>query len=185
MFISCNKSTDDKYKEGLKEFKENMEIHKEFVSKVNAYFKDSSEINFYEYMTDDCIIKSYVAGRPLETTVHEWINNLDQWRKYGGVLKIYNDDIISKYINGTEIPDDLLNLSYLQPLYLPGCDMNDYSLDGSVRLYYVASADGVVWTGYDSVHFKEGKISLIESFADFGGVGNLSKLGEGEAEPKK
>lgn len=184
LFLSCNKEENKEYnkekrseiikyykKESLKEYNKNMEIHEEFVSKINAYFKDSSEIDFYEYMTDDCVIKSYVAGKPLETPVHEWIDNLEQWRKYGGVLEIYNDE--SK--KDAKMYTDKWNRSFfIPPLYLPGCDM-DYSLDGSVRLYYVASADEVVWSGYDSVNFREGKISLIESFADFGGVQNLSK----------
>ena len=59
-------------------------------------------------------------------------------------------------------------------IYLPGIDEKSYKLDGSVRVYYGAiisiDTSNVGFSGYQTVDFKDGKISAIWEWADYGGV---------------
>ena len=61
-------------------------------------------------------------------------------------------------------------------IYLPGIDEVSHKIDGSVRLYYGATifidTNNVVFSGYQTVNFYEGKISEIWEWADYGGVNN-------------
>lgn len=61
-------------------------------------------------------------------------------------------------------------------IYLPGINEESHELDGSVRVYYGATisidTNNVEFSGYQTVNFEEGKISVIWEWADYGGVSN-------------
>ena len=61
-------------------------------------------------------------------------------------------------------------------IYLPGINEESHDLDGSVRLYYGATisidTSIVEFSGYQTINFEEGKISVIWEWADYGGVSN-------------
>jgi len=55
---------------------------------------------------------------------------------------------------------------------LPGIDENTYEIDGSVRVYSKATVsreNTVELSAYRTVNFKNGKISGIWEWADYGG----------------
>ena len=58
---------------------------------------------------------------------------------------------------------------------MPGIDENTYEIDGSVRVYSKATVkreNTVELSAYRTVNFKNGKISGIWEWADYGGVIN-------------
>ncbi len=61
-------------------------------------------------------------------------------------------------------------------IYLPGINEVTFEADGSVRVYYGATisndTNNVDFSGYQTVDFKDGKISGIWEWADYGGVSN-------------
>ena len=61
-------------------------------------------------------------------------------------------------------------------IYLPGIDEKSHKLDGSVRVYYGAiisiDTSNVEFSGYQTVDFKDGRMSAIWEWADYGGVRN-------------
>ena len=61
-------------------------------------------------------------------------------------------------------------------IYLPGIDKETHQLDGSVRLYYGATISidtiNVDFSAYQTVDFRDGRISEIWEWADYGGVSN-------------
>ena len=61
-------------------------------------------------------------------------------------------------------------------IYLPGINEESFDLDGSVRLYYGAAltidTNSVEFSGYQTIDFKQGKVSGIWEWADYGGVNN-------------
>ena len=61
-------------------------------------------------------------------------------------------------------------------IYLPGLNEESFEIDGSVRVYYGATISidtkpGRVFS-YQTINFKDGKISAIWEWADYGGVNN-------------
>jgi hypothetical protein len=61
-------------------------------------------------------------------------------------------------------------------IYLPGIDEKTFKLDGSVRVYYGATisidTNNIDFSGYQTINFKNEKISEIWEWADYGGVSN-------------
>jgi len=61
-------------------------------------------------------------------------------------------------------------------IYLPGIDEKTFDLDGSVRVYYGATisidTNNIDFSGYQTINFKNEKISEIWEWADYGGVSN-------------
>ena len=59
-------------------------------------------------------------------------------------------------------------------IYLPGINEESYDFDGSVRVYYGATISidtkNVEFSGYQTINFKDEKISGIWEWADYGGV---------------
>ena len=68
----------------------------------------------------------------------------------------------------------LINIGH--SIYLPGINELTFKVDGSVRVYYGATisidTNNVDFSGYQTVNFKDGKISGIWEWADYGGVSN-------------
>jgi len=61
-------------------------------------------------------------------------------------------------------------------IYLPGIDEKTFDLDGSVRVYYGATisidTNHIDFSGYQTINFKNEKISEIWEWCDYGGVSN-------------
>jgi len=139
-----------------KEYNKNMEIFKVVVSEVNSYFEnpDLKEINISEYYTEDFIFHSYPAGnkKGQEELKHEYINNLEEMKMMG------------------------ISIDIGHSIYLPGIDEKTFKLDGSVRVYYGATisidTNHIDFSGYQTINFKNEKISEIWEWADYGGVSN-------------
>ena len=79
------------------------------------------------------------------------------------------------YIDGYNFMKKMnVSINICHTIYLPGLDENTYKLNGSVRLYYgaVLSVDTnqVEYSGYQTINFKNGKISEIWEWADYSGV---------------
>jgi len=59
-------------------------------------------------------------------------------------------------------------------IYLPGIDEKTFKLDGSVRVYYGATisidTNSIDFSGYQTINFKNEKISEIWEWADYGGI---------------
>ena len=136
------------------EYNKNMAMFKEVVSKVNNYFKnaDLKEINISEYYTEDFVFHSYVAGnkKGQETLKSEYINNLEEMKRMGMSINIGHS------------------------IYLPGIDAETFDLDGSVRVYYGATisldTNNIDFSGYQTINFKNEKISEIWEWTDYGGI---------------
>ena len=147
-FFSCN---NDK-----KEYEKNLAQFKNLIKDINTYFTDSiqSSIDISNYYTEDFVFHSYPAGyqKGLQTNKVDYINNFNN-------IKELN---MSMYIGHS--------------IYLPGIDEVSHKIDGSVRLYYGATifidTNNVVFSGYQTVNFYEGKISEIWEWADYGGISN-------------
>ena len=66
-------------------------------------------------------------------------------------------------------------INFGHSIYLPGIDEHTYKLDGSVRVYFkvtVSRENSVELSAYRTVNFKNGKISGIWEWADYGGLIN-------------
>ena len=137
-------------------YNKNMEIFKEVVSEINKYFEnpDLKEINISEYYTEDFVFHSYIAGnkKGQETLKSEYISHLEEIKIMGMLINIGHS------------------------IYLPGIDEKTFKLDGSVRVYYGATisidTNSVDFSGYQTINFKNEKISEIWEWADYGGVNN-------------
>ena len=137
-----------------KEYNKNMETFKTVVSEINNYFENSElkEKNISEYYTEDFIFHSYIAGnkKGKEVLKSEYINNLEGMKMMGMSINIGHS------------------------IYLPGIDEKTFDLDGSVRIYYGATisidTNHIDFSGYQTINFKNEKISEIWEWADYGGV---------------
>jgi len=149
LLFSCNHD-DSEYEENLKHFKN-------LIKDINIYFSDPTldSIEISDYYTEDFIFHSYPAGykKGIETSKIDYIENLNQMKKVKMSINIGHS------------------------IYLPGIHEESYEMDGSVRVYYGAilsvDTNNVEFSGYQTVNFKEGKISEIWEWADYGGVNNL------------
>jgi hypothetical protein len=137
-------------------YNKNMETFKAVVSEINNYFKNSDlkEINISEYYTEGFIFHSYAAGnkKGQETLKSEYISHLEEMKMMGMSINIGHS------------------------IYLPGIDEKTFKLDGSVRVYYGATisidTNNIDFSGYQTINFKNEKISEIWEWADYGGVSN-------------
>lgn len=142
--------------QGIKEYNENLDHFKNLVNDVNTYFIDST-IEYLEisnYYTEDFIFYSYPAGdkKGVKTSKLDYINNIEQMRNMN------------------------ISINIGHSIYLPGLNEESFDIDGSVRVYYGATisidTNNVEFSGYQTINFKEGKISAIWEWADYGGVSN-------------
>ena len=148
IFLSCSS-----YK---KSYHKNLNCFKNLVEDINITFMDSSLENFdiSDYLTEDFIFHSYPAGHKKGIAVNklDYIANLNKMKGMNIIMNIGHS------------------------IYLPGLDEKSYKLDGSVRVYYGANIsvdkNHVEFSGYQTVNFKEGKISEVWEWADYGGVQN-------------
>ena len=135
-------------------YNKNMETFKAVVSEINNYFKNSDlkEINISEYYTEGFIFHSYAAGnkKGQETLKSEYISHLEEMKMMGMSINIGHS------------------------IYLPGINEKTFDLDGSVRVYYGATIsidiNSIDFSGYQTINFKNEKISEIWEWADYGGV---------------
>ena len=142
--------------QGTKEYKNNLDYYKNLIHDINTYFIDSTieDLEIYNYYTEDFVFYSYPAGnkKGVKTSKIDYINNLDQMKKMNMSINIGHS------------------------IYLPGINMKSFDVDGSVRVYYGATISinkkNVDFSGYQTINFKEGKISGIWEWADYGGVSN-------------
>ena len=152
----CGESNVEKNDTEKKEFTKNLEHFKNLVNDINTYFIDSSLENLAisNYYTEDFIFYSYPAGKKkgVKTSKIDYINNLEQMKKMNMLINIGHS------------------------IYLPGINELTFKVDGSVRVYYGATisidTNNVDFSGYQTVNFKDGKISGIWEWADYGGVSN-------------
>ena len=139
-----------------KEYTDNLEHFKNLIDDINTYFIDSTieNLEISNYYTEDFVFYSYPSGnkKGVKTSKIDYINNLEQMKK----------------INMS------INISH--SIYLPGINEESFDVDGSVRVYYGATISinkkNVDFSGYQTINFKEGKISGIWEWADYGGVSN-------------
>ena len=142
--------------QGTKEYKNNLDHYKNLIDDINTYFIDSTieNLEIYNYYTEDFVFYSYPAGnkKGVKTFKIDYINNLEQMKKMNMSIKIGHS------------------------IYLPGINEKSFDVDGSVRVYYGATISinkkNVDFSGYQTINFKEGKISGIWEWADYGGVSN-------------
>ena len=146
--FSCNHDESD--------YETNLYSFKNLIKEINSYFIDAGKNNLEisEYYTEDFVFYSYPAGykKGLETSKVEYIRNLNNMKEM----------------------NILINIGHT--IYLPGIDQKSHKIDGSVRVYYGAKisidTNNVEFSGYQTVNFKEGKISAIWEWSDYGGVSN-------------
>ena len=139
-----------------KEYTNNLDHFKNLVDDINTYFIDSSleNLEISNYYTEDFVFYSYPAGnkKGVKTSKINYINNLEQMKKMNMSINIGHS------------------------IYLPGINEESFDVDGSVRAYYGATISinkkNVDFSGYQTINFKEGKISGIWEWADYGGVSN-------------
>jgi hypothetical protein len=146
IFFSCNNNK--------KVYEKNLSHFKNLIEDINIYFIDSTinNIEISNYYIEDFVFYSYPAGhkKGVKTFKVDYINNLNQMKKMNMSLNIGHS------------------------IYLPGINEESHELDGSVRLYYGATisidTNIVEFSGYQTINFREGKISVIWEWADYGGV---------------
>ena len=148
ILFSCNNDK-NLYKENLYQFKN-------LIEDINTYFIDSTldNIEISNYYTEDFVFYSYPAGhkKGVKTTKIDYINNFNQMKRMN------------------------MSINIGHTIYLPGINEESFDLDGSVRLYYGATltidTNSVEFSGYQTIDFKQGKVSGIWEWADYGGVDN-------------
>ena len=146
--LSCNNDRD--------EYEENLAHFKYLIKDLNTYFIDSKQdiLAISHYYSEDFIFYSYPAGykKGVETNKSDYISSFNQMKKTN------------------------MSISIDHSIYLPGIDKESYELDGSVRVYYGATlsvdTSNVEFSAYQTVEFKDGKISAIWEWTDYGGVSN-------------
>ena len=139
----------------IKRYEQNLETLKLLVDDINNYYEssDSSALDISQYFTSDFTFYSFTAGSPkgVPASLTEYQDGISQLKKHGFSIEIGHS------------------------IYLPGIDENTYEIDGSVRVYYKATVireNTVELSAYRTVNFKNGKISGIWEWADYGGVIN-------------
>ena len=148
ILFSCNNDK-NLYKENLYQFKN-------LIEDINTYFIDSTldNIEISNYYTEDFVFYSYPAGhkKGVKTTKIDYINNFNQMKRMN------------------------MSINIGHTIYLPGINEESFDLDGSVRLYYGATltidTNSVEFSGYQTIDFKQGKVSGIWEWADYGGINN-------------
>ena len=144
VLLSCNNDRN--------EYEENLAHFKNLIEDINTYFIESTQETFEisDYYTEDFIFCSYPAGhkKGVKTNKSDYVQNLNQMKKMNMSINIGHS------------------------IYLPGIDEKSYKLDGSVRVYYGAiisiDTSNVEFSGYQTVDFKDGKISAIWECALWG-----------------
>ena len=139
-----------------KEYGKNLEHYKNLITEINTYFIDSTleNLEILSYYTKNFIFNSYPVGhkKGFKTSRIDYCTNLEQMKKMKMSINIDHS------------------------IYLPGIDEESFIIDGSVRVYYGAAisidTNNVEFSGYQTVNFKEGKISEIWEWTDYGGVSN-------------
>jgi hypothetical protein len=142
-----------------KKYNDNLITFQNLVSDINNFFIDStdSNIKISDYYSDDFIFHSYTEGhkKGIKTFKKEYINGFNQMKKLNMSLNINHS------------------------IYLPGLDENSYKINGSVRSYYGATIKidtaHIEFSGYQTINFKNGQITGIWEWADYGGVQNKIK----------
>lgn len=148
ILLSCNNKKN--------EYETNLSLFKQLIKDINTYFINPSQdsLKISDYYTKDFIFYSYPAGnkKGIKTNKNKYISELKQMKKRNMSINIDHS------------------------IYLPGIDEKSYNLDGSVRVYYGATlsvdTNTVDFSGYQTVDFRDGKISGIWEWADYGGVSN-------------
>jgi hypothetical protein len=138
----------------LKLYERNMQTHKLLVNDINNYYesKNSSTLDISKYFTPDFKFYSFTAGSPKGAEFN---------------LKNYQDKMLNL------LKKEGFSLKIGHSIYLPGIDENTYKIDGSVRVYYKATVsmeNNVELSAYRTINFKNGKISGIWEWADYGGL---------------
>ena len=138
------------------EYEKNLNHFKPLIEDINTYFIDSTldTLDISNCFTEGFIFYSYPAGhkKGVKTSKVDYINNLNQMKKMNMSINIGHS------------------------IYLPGIDEKSHEINGSVRVYYGATisvdTNNIEFSGYQTVNFKDGKISEIWEWADYGGVSN-------------
>ena len=151
-FVNCSQES-NKYNINLNNFKS-------LVSDINIFFSDTTQysIEISEYFTDDFVYHSFPAGhkKGVDTCKDDYLETFNKIKKMGIIIDVVHS------------------------IYLPGIDEHTHKLDGSVRVYY--GADILVdsnltnYSGYQTVNFRDGKVSELWEWADFGGISNHLKV---------
>ena len=147
-FSACNDS--------LEEYDVNFKKHQELVDQINQYFKKTDSLQIRSYYTDDFLFHNMIAGtkKGVETSKSEYLDRFISMKKNNISIEIGHS------------------------IYLPGLDEHTFEIDGSVRLYYGATIvfnnNPVDFSGYQTINFKDGKISEIWEWSDYGGVYGLA-----------
>lgn len=139
-----------------KEYSKNLDHYQNLINEINTYFIDSTleDLKVSHYYTEDFVFYSYPSGhkKGLKTFKIEYIQNLEQMKKKNMSINIGHS------------------------IFLPGINEKSFDFDGSVRVYYGATiaidSNNIDFSGYQTINFKEGKISGIWEWADYGGVSN-------------
>ena len=147
--FSCANSGEELYES-------NLNTHKEMITVINNYFEssDTTDLDISKYFSKDFIFYSFTAGSP---------------KGVGANLKDYQYGIF------TALKQNGYKIKFGHSIYLPGIDEHTYKLDGSVRVYFkvtVIRENIVELSAYRTVNFKNGKISGIWEWADYGGLIN-------------
>ncbi|MBB77432.1 MAG: hypothetical protein CL844_00330 [Crocinitomicaceae bacterium] len=148
LLFSCKNNKSD--------YEKNLNHFKNLIKEINNYFVDPSKdsLKISNYYTEDFIFYSYPAGnkKGIKTSKNKYISELKQMKKMN------------------------ISINIGHSIYLPGIDKKTYKLNGSVRVYYGATISidtkNIDFSGYQTVDFRDGKISGIWEWADYGGVSN-------------
>jgi len=146
IFFACNNDR--------KVYEKNLYQFKNLIEDINIYFIDSTinNLEISNYYTEGFIFHSYAAGnkKGQETLKSEYISYLEEMKMMGMSINIGHS------------------------IYLPGIDEKTFDLDGSVRVYYGATisidTNHIDFSGYQTINFKNEKISEIWEWADYGGI---------------
>jgi hypothetical protein len=149
VLFSCSNS-------GEKLYESNMNFHKEMIAEINDFYEssDTTDLDISKYYSEDFTFYSFSAGSPKGAT-----SNFEDYQN--GIF--------------TALKQNGYKINFGHSIYLPGIDEHTYKLDGSVRVYFkvtVSKENSVELSAYRTVNFKNGKISGIWEWADYGGLIN-------------
>jgi len=139
------------------DYNKNLNTCEDLVLNINSFFCDtiSTDFKLSNYYADDFIFHYFPAGN----------------RKG---IKVLRDEFLNFYVN---MKKNNLNLNIAHTIFLPGVDESTHKNDGSVRVYYGADIfykkDTIQYSGYQTINFKNQKISAIWEWADYGGISKL------------
>ena len=147
LLASCTKKSD---------YNKNLKICEDLVLNINSFFIDSSASNssIVKYFTNDFNFHYFPAGS----------------RK--GV-KLSNQKFFDLFFD----MKNQFDFNIAHTIFLPGLNEFTHKIDGSVRVYYGADIflknDTIEFSAYQTINFKNQKISEIWEWADYGGIINL------------